>query len=224
MKRKRNKKFNFKKFILLLVIILLLVFGFRYLLNLKVKNIIILNNNYYNDEIIIETANLQDYPKFILLSNNKIKKDLLKLDLIDDVKINKKFNRTVILDVTEKKILYYDRSKELYVTSNGKYKLNNVLGIPTLINYVPSEVEEKFINKFKKINSDIISIISEIEYSKTDYDSERFMLTMNDGNQVVVTVSKTEVLNKYMDIIKKLDNKKGVLYLDSGNYFEVKSK
>ena len=47
---------------------------------------------------------------------------------------------------------------------------------------------------------------------------------MNDGNQVYVTVSKLDVLNKYIDIIKKLDNKKGILYLDSGNYFEVKSK
>ena len=98
------------------------------------------------------------------------------------------------------------------------------MGIPTLINYVPSDIEEKFINKFKNIDKDVISIISEIEYSKTDYDDNRFLLTMNDGNQVYVTVNKLDVLNKYIDIIKKLDNKKGILYLDSGNYFEVKSK
>ena len=224
MKRKNKKKFSFKRFLLFILVVTLLVFGFKYLLSLKIKNIIVLNNNYYNDEIIIETAKLDNYPKYILLNKNKIRNNLLKLDLIENVKVSKKSHRKVILDITEKKILYYDRGKELYITSNGKYKLSNVLGIPTLINYVPSDIEEKFISKFKNIDKDVISIISEIEYSKTDYDDNRFLLTMNDGNQVYVTVNKLDVLNKYIDIIKKLDNKKGILYLDSGNYFEVKSK
>mgnify|MGYP006892043037 FL=1 len=47
---------------------------------------------------------------------------------------------------------------------------------------------------------------------------------MNDGNMVYITVSKAELLNKYVEIIKKVDNKKGILYLDSGNYFEIKEK
>lgn len=223
--KRRNKKFNFKRFFIFILVVILLVFGFKYLFNYKLKNIIILNNNYYyNDEDIIESANLQNYPKFLFINKNKIRNKILKLTLVEDVKIDKKINGTIIINVIEKKILYYDRSKELYVTSNGKYKLDNVLGIPTLINYVPSEIEEKFIKKFKKIEKDIISTISEIEYNKSDYDPERFLLTMNDGNQVYVTVNKLEVLNKYIDIIKKLDNKKGILYLDSGNYFEVKSK
>ena len=67
-------------------------------------------------------------------------------------------------------------------------------------------------------------MISEIEYSKTSYDDKRFLLYMNDGNMVYITVSKAELLNKYVKIIKKVDNKKGILYLDSGNYFEIKEK
>ena len=224
MKRKNKKKFNFKRFLLFILVVILLVFGFKYLLNLKIKNIIVLNNNYYNDETIIETAGLDNYPKYILLNKNKIRNNLLKLDLIEDVKVSKKSHRKVILDIIEKKILYYDRGKELYITSNGKYKLSNILGIPTLINYVPSDIENKFVSKLKLIDENILKLISEIEYSKSEYDNERFLLTMNDGNQVYVTVSKLDVLNKYIDIIKKLDNKKGILYLDSGNYFEVKSK
>ena len=159
--KRRNKKFNFKRFFIFILVVILLVFGFKYLFNYKLKNIIILNNNnYYNDEDIIESANLQNYPKFLFINKNKIRNKILKLTLVEDVKIDKKINGTIIINVIEKKILYYDRSKELYVTSNGKYKLDNVLGIPTLINYVPSEIEEKFIKKFKKIEKDIISIIS----------------------------------------------------------------
>ena len=75
-----------------------------------------------------------------------------------------------------------------------------------------------------KIDSNVISLINEIEYDKTAYDSERFLLTMNDGNTVYINISRLHLLNKYIDIVKKLDNKKGILYLDSGNYFEIKEK
>ena len=45
---------------------------------------------------------------------------------------------------------------------------------------------------------------------------------MNDGNQVYITLTKTDELNYYVDIVKKLGGKKGILNLDSGSYFEVK--
>ena len=45
---------------------------------------------------------------------------------------------------------------------------------------------------------------------------------MNDNNLVYININKMNNLNKYVDIVKKLNNKKGILYLDSGNYFEIK--
>lgn len=45
---------------------------------------------------------------------------------------------------------------------------------------------------------------------------------MNDGNEVYITLTKIKELNNYTKIKKQLGNKKGILYLDSGNYFEVK--
>ena len=47
----------------------------------KTKNIIILNSKYYSDEMIIETANIENYPKFIMLSKSKIKKKLQQLQM-----------------------------------------------------------------------------------------------------------------------------------------------
>lgn len=68
---KGKKKFNFGKFILFILIICLIYFGIKYLCSIKTKNIIIVNNNYYSDEEIIETAGIEDYPKFITLSRKK---------------------------------------------------------------------------------------------------------------------------------------------------------
>ena len=223
MKKRVRRKFNFGKFILFILIIFIIYFGMKYLFSIKIKNIIIVNNNYYSDEEIIEKAGIENYPEFITLSRKKIKNKLSTLDLIEDVEIKKEFGFILRITIKEKKILYHIRSNNEYrVSDNKNYSLDNVTGVPTLINYVPEEVEKKFVNKFKDIDSNIINMISEIEYNKTSYDSERFLLYMNDGNEVYITAKRTNLLNKYVEIVTKLDNKKGILYLDSGNYFEIK--
>ena len=225
MQKKIKKKFNFKKFVFFIIFIFLLYMSISYLISIKTKNIVILNNNYYSDDDIIYTAEIEDYPKFILLNRSKIKDKLMKLDLIEDVTIKKKIGFKLEINVKEKKILYYIRSTNLYkLSDNNNYDLNNVIGVPTLINYIPEDIEKSFVEKLSNVDSSILDMISEIEYSKTTYDDKRFLLYMNDGNMVYITVSKAELLNKYVEIIKKVDNKKGILYLDSGNYFEIKEK
>lgn len=225
MKKRIKRRFNPLKFLSFIAFIIICYFLTMYLLDIKTKNIIVLNNNYYSDEKIIETAGIEKYPKFILLNTNKIKKKLLKLDLIENATIKKKWNFVLELTIKEKKILYLVRSENKYRLSDNKlYDIDDVLSVPTLINYVPESNEKKFVEAFKNIDNNIISMISEIEYSKTSYDSDRFLLYMNDGNMVYVTTTKLKSLNKYVDIVKKLENKKGILYLDSGNYFEIKEK
>ena len=78
------------------------------------------------------------------------------------------------------------------------------------------------VKKFSDLEEEIIIKISEIEYSPTNFDTERFLLYMNDGNEVYITLNKTKELNKYTNIKKQTGEKKGILYLDSGNYFEIK--
>ena len=220
---KKEKKSKAKRIILFIIIILILSIIIRCLLSINTKNIVILNNNYYSDEDIIEAGKLENYPKFILLNKSKVKKNISSLDLIKDVKIKKKWGYILEITISEDKLLYYIRSKEEYMASNYKtYKLNNVNGVPTLLNFVPESVEKDFVKRFSRIDNSIITLISEIEYSKTEYDEKRFLLYMSDGNEVYVTVSKLDVLNKYVDIVKKLNNKNGILYLDSGNYFKIK--
>lgn len=225
MKKRVKRKFNPLKFLSFIAFIIICYFLTVYLLDIKTKNIVVLNNNYYSDEKIIKTAGIESYPKFLSLNTNKIKKKLLKLDLIENVTIKKKWNFVLELTIKEKKILYLVRSENKYRLSDNKlYDLDDVLSVPTLINYIPESNEKKFVNAFKNIDNNIISMISEIEYSKTSYDSDRFLLYMNDGNMVYVTTTKLKSLNKYVDIVSKLENKKGILYLDSGNYFEIKEK
>ena len=64
--------------------------------------------------------------------------------------------------------------------------------------------------------------ISHIEYVPNDVDKERFIFYMVDDNYVYITLSKIEKINKYNLIVKELEGKKGIIYLDSGDYVEIK--
>ena len=223
MKKRVKRKFNFMKFLKFILFVIIICLIINYLFSIKTKNIVILNTNYYSDEIIIETAKLEKYPEFLKLKKEDIKNKLLKLDLIEDVKIKKRFGYVLELDIKEKKVLYVTRSTNKYKLSTFEdIENNNEYDVPMLINFVPEDIEKEFTEKLSKVETNILSLISEIEYSTTDYDDERFILYMNDGNQVYVTNNRVEVLNKYIDIMKKISSdKKGILYLDNGNYFKI---
>ena len=220
-KRRRFKVFRFIVFLLILGII---IYSFVNLLKQPIKNIIVIGNNNITDEEIIETASLEKYPSFIETMNHKVCKKIEKLDLIKECRLVKKWGYIVEINVVENKILYQKRSTNEYILENGKKITENKVleGVPVLINYIPDEIETKLIEELGLINLDIIEKISEIEYDPTTYDTQRFILYMNDGNMVYITLTKTESLNKYNDIKKELEGKNGILYLDSGNYFEIK--
>ena len=103
-----------------------------------------------------------------------------------------------------------------------KTETDDNFSVPTVINYIPDKIYSKFLKSISGIDYSIIKRISEIKYDPNDVDNGRFFLTMNDGNQVYLTLSKFSSLDNYLTIIKEFNNKKGILYLDSGEYFEVK--
>ena len=72
------------------------------------------------------------------------------------------------------------------------------------------------------VNKSILSKISEIEYTPSTIDKEKFLFLMNDGNYVYITLSKIDLINTYNEIYPTLEGKKGILHLDSGNHFEIK--
>jgi len=88
--------------------------------------------------------------------------------------------------------------------------------------FATSDIIKNFSLKLSKLNKNIRRQISEVEYSKTEVDEERFLLYMTDSNYVYITLTKIDKLNKYNSIVEEMDNKKGIIYLDSGDYVEIK--
>ena len=98
---------------------------------------------------------------------------------------------------------------------------NNNYILPTITNEIEEDMLNKLVEKYKDIDNEIKLLISEIEYVPNDIDKERFIFTMNDGNYIYITLYKILSINEYIKILPNLENKKGILYLDSGNYFEI---
>ena len=94
--------------------------------------------------------------------------------------------------------------------------------LPRLLNFVPNNIYRELINSLSKVNDNILNKISDIEYSPNNIDKERFILYMNDGNLVYITLTKFNKISYYDNIYSQLDNHKGILYLDNGNHFEIK--
>ena len=223
-KRVKKRKLNFLKVIIFILIIYLLIHAGLYLSNINVKNIVIKNTNYLSDTEVIKIAGLADYPSFFRTSTRKIEKNLEDEPLIKKADVKRKWGFIFELNIKEEKILYKRRNDNVYVLGSGEEISikNNLSGVATLINYTPKNISKKLNKKLNEIDSNILNKISEIEYAPNKTDEERFLLYMNDGNQVYITLTKTDELNYYVDIVKKLGGKKGILNLDSGSYFEVK--
>lgn len=216
-----KRKFKFVKFLVVILTLYIILFLGYKLFTAKIKNIFILNNNYLTDQEVIEESGLRNYPSFLLTTKYKIKKNLLKNSLIKEAKIKKKLWGIIYIEISEYEPLFIYQDK--VILDNGTKIDNNDYILPILINDVNEETLTKFINKYKDIDKEIKMQISEIEYLPNDIDKERFLFTMNDGNYVYITIYKTLAINEYNKILPNLEGKKGILYLDSGNYFEILS-
>lgn len=218
-KRKLKKGAIFVLLLILLVVVFSSIVYF--VIGSEVKNIYIYGNINLTDQEIIELAKLQDYPNFYTTSSNKIENNIKKNPLIKKVKVKKRFFQQVHIYIEEYKILF--KSDDKYTLENEKEitLLKDNYNVPILINYVPNTKMESFISKLKEVDDSVLIKISEIKYDPTELDEDRFLLYMNDDNYVYITLTKLDLINKYNDAIEQLEGKKGILYLDSGNYFKI---
>ncbi len=223
--KKLKKKTKIKVIPVLIALFIILILGviIYYISSLPISNIYIKGNNYLSDQMIIELAKIDNYPSFIETTSYRIKKRLLKNDYIKQVKVKKKFFNTIEITVIENNILFRKDETKLIVLEDGtELEDNNKYNVPILLNYVPDIKYKSFLKHMNKINNSVKAEISEIRYYPNEQDDDRFLLHMNDGNLVYLTLTKFSQINYYEDVLDQLEGKKGILYLDSGNHFQVK--
>ncbi len=193
-----------------------------YYSNLTIKNIQIDGNELLKDYEIIEVSGIKEYPKINHYTKKTIEKNVLTLDLVEEVKVKKNLLGKITITIKEANVLFYNRNNSTYVLSNGKETIDgNYTGIPFLVNYVKSNIYDRLIKELAKVKKESLSLISEIEYSPsrsgdTIIDETRFLLRMNDGNQVHINLINIDRLDMYALTYTAIPlNQKGILELDS---------
>ena len=224
MKKKTKKRIKIKSLLIVLVFILIISLSIYYYSTLKITNIYVTGNKILRESDIIKEVELDNYPNIYKVNEYKIKEKLLLNPLIKSVKVKKTFLGKVIIEIEENIPIIKDIDGKYILNSGEKINSESKYNVPSLINEVDSDIYNNFIKGFSKVSNDILIKISEIKYDKTDLDKERFLLLMNDGNYVYITLSRIELVNSYNEIYPTLDNNKGILHLDSGNHFEIKNK
>lgn len=229
-KKSKKKKSKFRTFIFGCLFIVFILFLFlmagAYVFKNSVETIVVTGNNILTDNEIIDVSGLDYNTNYYLFSASSTEDLIRKNQFVKDVTVTRKLFFEVKIDVLEYKPLFVREDTKRIVFETGKEIIDNNynLDIPNLVNYIPDTKYEKFIQKMDEIDVNILNKISDIKYYPNKYDDERFVLYMNDSNRVYINLPKFKSINKYNKMVTKLEGKTGVLYLDSGNYFEIDGK
>ncbi len=218
--KKGKRKIRYDRILIFLIVVLIICFLVSSLFNLKITNIYIIDNHYINDQQIIEWAGISDYPSSIMNPSFEIEKRLNQQIFIKDVKVTKKWLTDVYIEIEENRPLFYYNYDQKTILLDGT-AIDTRFPIPTVLNYITDAYYDSFIIEMGKLDETVLKRISEIEFSPNEVDDSRFLLTMSDGNYVYINISTFDKMNKYLSILENLPNKKGILYLDYGNNFEI---
>ena len=216
----KKKRIKVKNIIITLLILLLLGFTSYDIITMPIKNIYIINNDIVSDKEILESLNIIDYPSFIKTIFS-IKKNKINNPYIKNFTVKKKLINKLYIEIEEYKPIAIYKDKVVLNNNSLADNIYNLDYLPYVINDIDS-IYDSFAKSFNKINNDILYRISQIEYKPNDIDNERFLLYMIDENYVYVSLSKIEKINKYNSIVASMKEQKGIIYLDSGDYVEIK--
>ena len=223
--KKKNRRVNKRKIrydrVAICVLLFVLVgYLFYMILNKPISNIYVYGNEFLKDQYIIDEAGLRNYPSTLTFSTSKIARTLEEDPFIKKARVRRTSLRGISITIEENKPLFYNQSEGETVFADGK-TVKEKYNAPLLINYTPNKIYKQLIEALNEVEDDVFDRISSIKYDPNDVDSGRFLVSMRDGNYVYLSINKFTEINNYIKIIRKFENKKGILYLDSGEYFKV---
>jgi cell division septal protein FtsQ len=206
--KKTKKVLNVPRIIVFLLLIYIIISFGLFIYKEKVHHYEINGVSYYKEIDIIRMLNLQDYPSFISLNLNNLKKTLESDSLISKAKVSYGWNFTIRIDIEENSPVFVIKSSNNVVLKDGnQIPYEESFGaLPMLLNNTPTESLVLLAENLSKIDRGVLGLISEITYTpynstNTILDNNRFLLSMSDSNQVYINAKNCSWLNEYLDVI-----------------------
>ena len=221
-KKLKARKKLYSIFALLGIIGALLLMCFIYILLpiSNVRSVKILNNNYLSDEYIQELTGISTKSEYVLLFTSLKSFKAKRSPLVNDIKIERGSNKTVIIDVDENPIMgyRYTTGMELVLGDGSivKFDQKYIKGLtilPMFMNVKDEKVARVAI-AMSKLDFDTISRIAEVRDFSLSYDSDMVKFIMDDGYEVYSSIDGIPLLKNYIDIITTTTSPNKCIYLD----------
>lgn len=192
----------------------------------KIKTLEVNGNIYYSDQQILDQANLSYDSRYVFHPTFLLRMKLKKLDLVNDVKINRSWNGNISINVTEDKVIGY------YVTNNenrlllgdgtsksvSEENLEKIVNFPLIDGFSDEQLKnlaKAFTKKGDEVESSVIAMISEILPHEESYDKHAVKIVMQDGNTLYGSYDDISVLNYYLSTLKNLEGNHVCLFMMS---------
>lgn len=230
LKEKRRKRAN-KSLMIYLTFFFCLLFLIIYFQSplSKISSISIYGNNYISDIEIVEASNIKiKETSFLYFDKEGTKNNIENIKELDKIRFERKFPNKLHIYVEELDTVGYISTDSKYfpLLENGEILKTKVsrqpnFSVPILFGWKNSEGLQELAQELQVMNASVRMAISEIHYKPSSTDKQKILLYMNDGNEVLASISSlSDKLNKYPTLVAQLKTKeKGVFHLEVGAYF-----
>lgn len=216
--------------------VLLLLFSFAILIVVyfisplsKIEKISVAGASEVTDQSVISASQIKSGESLWETFFSKKEKEVLVKKKLSQVKsMDLKFDsiNSYELAITEYKTVAYLEKNETYhnILENGKIvnesRKVSIGNQPIFINFKEGKVLNKMVEEYALLKENIHNSISEIEYTPSKTDPYLIKIYMNDGNQVVASITSfAEKMAYYPDIVQKIGKQKGIINIEVGIYF-----
>jgi len=237
---KRQKK-NRRIAIIIIVMIILVAATVLFLMSsiFNITKITVKNNHQITEEEIVQASTLQINENRFKKSKSKIIKKIKEIPYIESVKVSKKLNGEIILDVLEREPTYMLKYEEKFVYINNQGYILEISDtpqeLPQITGYTSVEIEagKRLATKdLKKLDTviqimeiakthEIASLITNIDITE----EKNFILSLPSQLKTVELGDDTNInikILKIIEVLKKTEGQEGIIFMKNRVYFQEK--
>lgn len=189
----------------------------------NVRSIKISGNSFLSDKYIAELVGIDADSKYMFIVPILKESKASGSPLIKEVRVLKRKNNSIVINVTENKIVgyQYESSMQL-VLGDGSllpFESRYVKNLALLPMFMGLE-QEKLLRvavEMAKLETDILVRISEVRDYALSYDNDMVKFVMEDGYTIYSSVAGIEMLNQYLGILKNTSSKYRCILMDRVN-------
>ncbi|WP_313891372.1 FtsQ-type POTRA domain-containing protein [Psychrobacillus sp.] len=224
-RRRTNRKFSILLLLFVTTILIVLYFQSSYS---QIQTITIGGAVLVPKEQYMEQSSLKLGESMWGFGVKDIREKIEQNDWVKSVEVDRNWLTAVHIQVDEyKQVAYMEKEGHLQsILENGKFLQTDgqVLPIdgPIISGFDDEKIRIRLIKELKKLNIEVLWMISQINYTPTTNDAYSIQLFMNDGNEVLSLIpSFSEKMNFYPSIVSQIEpGVKGVIDLEVGSFFQ----